>query len=440
MQQRESRLSQRAFSSNSPTMSSAYASAMKNMQDKLRNDTCRKSIDLSPQDIMIEQLKQQVNELSCQNDSLQIQLMKVSQELEMNNRTSQQIELLQVERLQHLKDYQDRVSELIRKNEELKHDKHEIQMQLESLQRQLQAYKNNEKGLLHKVEMKKFEENTILLNTVQEYKQKIDNKDNIIKKLEKRIEFLEQEKLKQQQEFENYKQKHPTFKLYEFEKQISNLKYQLDEKDRIYLKNIDEAQSNRICREEQMSKRIQELILKSSEYQDIIQQLTMDYKDLNVKYQTIKIKLEQEEKNHQYLKRRISRQEETEFNQGYREQRTISKLNLDQISPTLPSPRADQSLRQSQLKQAIRDCLEDMKNSTYSPDKKIESRKRLISPLSPRQHNEIEAKLKILNEKYENLIRQAQRENDFKNKAIIRKQLLEIAEQIKDTAKVDRMN
>ncbi|CAK88454.1 unnamed protein product (macronuclear) [Paramecium tetraurelia] len=440
MQSRESRLSQRAFSSNSPTMSSAYASAMKSMQDKLRNDNYRKSIDLSPQDIIIEQLKQQVNELSVENDRLQMQLMKVSQEMEMNNRATSQIELLQVERLQHLKDYQERVSELIRKNEELKHDKHEIQMSLESLQRQLQAYKSNEKGLLHKVEMKKFEENSILLNTVQEYKQKIDIKDNIIKKLEKRVEYLELEKQKVEQDFDNYKQKHSTFKQHEFEKQISNLKYQLDEKDRVYLKNIDEAQSNRLCREEQMAKRIQELSVKSSEYQDIIQQLTIDYKDLNVKYQSLKIKLEQEEKSHKYLKRRISRQEETEFNQGYREQRTISKLNLDQISPTLPSPRDDQSLRQSQLKQAIRDCLVDMKNSGYSPDKKIDSRKRLISPLSPQQHSEIEAKLKNLNEKYENLIRQAQRESDFKNKAVIRKQLLEIAEQMKETTKIDKIN
>ncbi|CAD8095244.1 unnamed protein product [Paramecium sonneborni] len=439
MQQREQRQSQRAFSSNSPTMCSTYASAMKNMQDKLRNNTYRKSVDLSPQDIINEQLKQQVSELSSENDRLQMQLMKVSQEIEMNNRASQQIELLQVERLQHLKDYQDRVSELIRKNEELKHDKHEIQMQFESLQRQLQAYKNNEKGLLHKVEMKKFEENTILLNTISEYKQKIDIKDNVIKKLEKKVEFLDMEKQRLDQEFENYKQKHPSFRIHEFEKQISNLKYQLDEKDRVYLKNIDEAQSNRICREEQMSKRIQELILKSTEYQDIIQKLTMDYKDLNVKYQTIKIKLEQEEKTHKYLKRRISRQEETEFNQGYREQRTISKLNLDQISPTLPSPRAEQSLRQSQLKQAIRDCLEDMKNPTNSPDKKIEPRKRLISPLSPQQHSEIEAKLKTLNDKYENLIRQAQNENDFKNKAVIRKQLLEIAEQIKEVTKFEKI-
>lgn len=51
----------------------------------------------------------------------------------MNFVASQQIEALQAERLQHLKDYQDRVSDLIRKNEELKHDKHEIQLAYESL-------------------------------------------------------------------------------------------------------------------------------------------------------------------------------------------------------------------------------------------------------------------------------------------------------------------
>jgi hypothetical protein len=55
------------------------------------------------------------------------------------------------------------------------------------------------------VEMKKFEENSILLNSVQEYKQKLDLKDSHIKKLEKRIEYLEYEKQNIEKEYDTYK-------------------------------------------------------------------------------------------------------------------------------------------------------------------------------------------------------------------------------------------
>ncbi|CAD8110712.1 unnamed protein product [Paramecium sonneborni] len=440
MRQREQRISQRAFSSTSPTtptMSNAYATAMKNMQDKLKQDSIRKSVDISPQEIIIEHLKQQIIELSGEKEKLQSQLTKILQEIEMNNKATQQIEQLQVERLQHLKDYQDRVSELIRKNEELKHDKHELLQQNEYLQRQLQAYKNNEKGLIHKAELKKFEENSALLNTIQEYKQKVDLKDQIIANLETRIEYLEKDKLHIQNEYENYKLQHPLLRLNEFEKQINNLRYQLDEKDRVYYKSIDEVQTNRLCREEQMAKRIQELVVKTLEYQDIIQQLTLDYKDLNMKYQSIRIKCDQEDRNQRQLKQGC---EESCFIQGSKNQKIVNKLNLDQILPTYFSPRINENMRQSQLKQVIRDCLEDMKNTQQSPEKKNIAKKRLTSPLSPSQQNEIEIKLKYLNERYETLIRQAQQENDMKCKANIRKQLLEIAEQIKEVTKVNKIN
>ena len=66
--------------------------------------------------------------------------------------------------------------------------------------------------------MKKFEENSILLNSVQEYKQKLDLKDSHIKKLEKRIEYLEYEKQNIEKEYDTYKQRIPSFKLHEFEK------------------------------------------------------------------------------------------------------------------------------------------------------------------------------------------------------------------------------
>ncbi|CAD8189577.1 unnamed protein product [Paramecium pentaurelia] len=439
MHHREQRITQRAFSSTSPTtptMSNAYASAMKNMQDKLKQDGIRKSIDISPQDIIIEHLKQQISELSGEKERLQFQLSKIQQEFEMNNKASQQIEQLQVERLQHLKDYQDRVSELIRKNEELKHDKHELQSSNEYLQRQLQAYKNNEKGLLHKAELKKFEENSTLLNTIQEYKQKLEYKDSIICNLESRIDYLDKELQHIQKEYDNYKQQHPQIRLNEFEKQINNLRYQLDEKDRVYYKSIDEVQTNRICREEQMAKRIQELVVKTLEYQDIIQQLTLDYKDLNMKYQSIRIKFDQEDRNQRQFKQDF---EESYYNQGYKNQKTVNKLNLDQILPTYFSPRINENTRQSQLKQVIRDCLEDMKNTGQSPEKKNVAKKRLTSPLSPQQQNEIEIKLKFLNERYETLIRQAQQENDMKCKANIRKQLLEIAQQIKEATKINKI-
>ncbi|CAK94062.1 unnamed protein product (macronuclear) [Paramecium tetraurelia] len=438
MHQREQRITQRAFSSTSPTtptMSNAYASAMKNMQDKLKQDGIRKSVDISPQDIIIEHLKQQISELSGEKERLQFQLSKIQQELEMNNKASQQIEQLQVERLQHLKDYQDRVSELIRKNEELKHDKHELQSSNEYLQRQLYAYKNNEKGLIHKAELKKFEENSALLNTIQDYKQKLEYKDSMISNLETRIDYLDKELQRIQNEYENYKLQHPQIRLNDFEKQINNLRYQLDEKDRVYYKSIDEVQTNRICREEQMAKRIQELVVKSLEYQDIIQQLTLDYKDLNMKYQSIRIKFDQEERNQRYLKQDF---DESYVNQGYKNQKTLNKLNLDQILPAYFSPRVNENTRQSQLKQVIRDCLEDMKNTGQSPEKKNVARKRLTSPISPQQQNEIEIKLKFLNERYETLIRQAQQENDMKSKANIRKQLLEIAEQIKEATKINK--
>ncbi|CAD8179083.1 unnamed protein product [Paramecium pentaurelia] len=444
MNERESRTSHRAFSSN-PTSApqNAYASALKALQEKLKGvEGLRKSIEI-PSDNLIDQLKKQIYDLQNENERLQYLLMKSNQESQMNFVASQQIEVLQAERLQHLKDYQDRVSDLIRKNEELKHEKHEIQMAYDSLQRQLQAHKSNEKGFLHKVELKKFEENAALLTNVQDLKIKLDLKDQQIKKQEKKIEFLEMEKEQVLQEYNNYKSKYPPMKMNDFEKQIHSLKVQLDEKDKQYSRSIDDIESNKSIREEQMSRRIQDLIGKCNEYQQLIEQLTQDYKDLSLKYQQVKIKLDYEERQHRYINRKLS-QGETELKQGYKEQKTITKLNIDQMSPPLTSPRIENSLRQSQLKQAIRECLEDMKTTQNfnfcSPDRKSENKKQpLLSPLSTTRQFEIETKLKGLNEKYENLIRQAQKENDLNCKAVIRKQLLEIAEQIKETTKFEKI-
>ncbi|CAD8121788.1 unnamed protein product [Paramecium sonneborni] len=443
MNERESRTSHRAFSSNPNTVpQNAYASALKALQEKLKGvEGLKKSID-NPSDCLIDQLKKQINDLQNENERLQYLLMKTNQESQMNFVASQQIEVLQAERLQHLKDYQDRVSDLIRKNEELKHEKHEIQIAFDTLQRQQQVHKSTEKGYLHKVEFKKFEENASLLTNISDLKIKIDLKDQQLKKQEKKIEFLEMEKEQILQEYSNYKTKYPPMKLHDYEKQIHQLKAQIDEKDKLHSRNIDDIENNKNIREEQMSRRIQDLIGKCNEYQQIIEQLTQDYKDLSLKYQQVKIKLDYEERQHRYISRKLS-QGETEIKKGYKEQKTVTKLNIDQMSPPLTSPRLEQSLRQSSLKQAIRECLEDMKNTSNfqfcSPDRKSENKKQsLLSPMSTSRQLEIETKLKGLNEKYENLIRQAQKENDLNSKALIRKQLLEIAEQIKETTKFEK--
>lgn len=101
-----------------------------------------------------------------------------------------QIEALQEERLQHLKDYQDRVSDLIHKNEDLKREKHELQNQYEHLQRQLQAYKQNERGFQHKAELIKYEETAKLNETVSDLRQRLEQNDFYVKKLEKKLEKL----------------------------------------------------------------------------------------------------------------------------------------------------------------------------------------------------------------------------------------------------------
>ncbi|CAD8111479.1 unnamed protein product [Paramecium sonneborni] len=444
MNERESRTSYRAFSSN-PTSApqNAYATALKSLQNKLKGvEEFKKSID-NPSNCLIDQLKKQINDLQNENEKLQFLLMKTNQENQMNFVASQQIEVLQAERLQHLKDYQDRVSDLIRKNEELKHEKHDIQIAFDILQRQLQAYKSNEKGFLHKVELKKFEENASLLTSVQDLKIKLDLKDQQLKKIEKKIEFLENEKEQVLQEFSNYKSKYPPMKLHDFEKQIHALKIQLDEKDKQHSRYIDDIENNKNIREEQLNKKIQDLNSKCNEYQQIIEQLNQDYKDLSLRYQQVKIKLDYEERQHRYISRKFS-QGETEIKQDYKEQKTITKLNIDQMPSPLTSPRLDHnSLRQNSLKQAIKECLEDMQNTSNfkfcSSDKKTENKKQqLLSPFQNSRQEEIETKLKGLNQKYENLIWQAQKENDLNQKALIRKQLLEIAEQIKETSKFEK--
>ncbi|CAD8199992.1 unnamed protein product [Paramecium pentaurelia] len=431
MNEREFRMSLGAFSSN-PTSApqNAYATALKALQEKLKGvEGLKKSIE-NPSDNQIDQLKKQINDLQNENERLQYLLMKTNQESQMNFISSQQCEVPQIERLQHFKDYQDRLSDMIRKYEELKHEKQEIQIANENLQRQLSVYKSNEKGQIHKNKHKKIENNT----NIQDFKTKLDIKDQQLKIQEKKLEFLEIEKEQILQEYTNYKTKYPPMKQHDFEKQIHQLKILLEEKDKQYTKNIDDIERNKNVREEQMSRRIQDLIGKCNEYQQIIEQLTQDYKDLSLKYQQVKIKLDYQERQHRYINRKYS---QGELKQDYKEHKNVNRID---ISPPLTSSR----LEQSQLKQAIRECLEDMMSTQNynccSPDRRSENRKQqqILSPMSTSRQYEIEIQLKELNEKYENLMNQAQKENDLNNKAVIRKQLIEIAGQIKETTKFEK--
>ncbi|CAD8202486.1 unnamed protein product [Paramecium octaurelia] len=438
MNERESRMSLGAFASNSTSASqNAYAQALKALQDKLKgveglkNEGLKKSIE-NPSDFFTDQLKKQIYDLQNENERLQYLLAKTNQESQRNHIPSQLNEFPQTERLQHIKDYQDRLSDMIIKYEELKHEKQEIQMANENLLRQLSVYKQNDKGVIQKTKHKKMDDN--IKQTVQDLKTKLDIKDQQLKISEKKIEYLEIEKEQVLQEYTNYKSKYPPMKLQDFEKQIHSLKLLLEEKDKQYTKNIDEIERNKSAREEQMSRRIQDLIGKCNEYQQIIEQLTQDYKDLSLKYQQVRIKLDYQERQHRYINRKYS---QGELKQSYKEQKNITKMDM---SPPLSSSR----LEQSQLKQAIRECLEDMMNTQNynqcSPDRRSDNRKQqqILSPMSTSRQQEIESQLKELNEKYENLMSQAQKENDLNSKAVIRKQLIEIAGQIKETTKFEK--
>ncbi|CAK60782.1 unnamed protein product (macronuclear) [Paramecium tetraurelia] len=438
MNERESRMSLGAFASN-PTSASqnAYAQALKALQDKLKgveglkNEGLKKSIE-NPSEYFTDQLKKQIYDLQNENERLQYLLTKTNQESQRIHMPSQFNDLPQTERLQHVKDYQDRLSDMIIKYEELKHEKQEIQMANENLLRQLSVYKQNDKGVIPKTKYKKIDDN--IKQTVQDLKTKLDIKDQQLKISEKKLEYLEMEKEQVLQEFTNYKSKYPPMKLHDFEKQIHSLKQLLEEKDKQHVKTIDEIERNKSAREEQMSRRIQDLIGKCNEYQQIIEQLTQDYKDLSLKYQQVKIKLDYQERQHRYINRKYS---QGELKQGYKEQKNITRMDM---SPPLSSSR----LEQSQLKQAIRECLEDMMNTQNynqsSQDRRSENRKQqqILSPMSTSRQQEIESQLKELNEKYENLMSQAQKENDLNSKAVIRKQLIEIAGQIKETTKFEK--
>lgn len=54
-------------------------------------------------------------------------------------------------------------------------------------------------------------------------------------------------------------------KMSDYEKLIDRLRSQLDEKEKMHLKALDEIQSSRSQREDQLSKKIQDLLNKNNE-------------------------------------------------------------------------------------------------------------------------------------------------------------------------------
>ncbi|CAD8107657.1 unnamed protein product [Paramecium primaurelia] len=442
--------------------SNAYVMAMKALQEKIKVMETQRSDTLLPTKTKSndeEYLLQQISELRNQNETLTMQLQRQQNEKENISNYIYQIDQLQQERLVHLKEYQDRVTDLIKKIEDGKKDRQDQQNQIEYLQRQLQAYKSNERGLMQKVDQQKQEENSKQLEQIMELRQRVESGEQYAKKLEKKYEKLQTEKHQLEADILDYKERCPVFKLQEYEKQIQIYRSQLEEKEKAYLRMMEELQMQRQQTEDQLTKRIQELLNKSNEYQSNIHQLTIELKDITLKYQQLKLRLEYEEKNNQQNKKRlrnISQSEDPEFdmlinnqyqsnNQQSNNNNKVSKLNLDFLSPQITSPRFEQSfVKSSVLKQAIKDCLEDMKQTTpFKSDQhnlisqeqhhqQQHSKKKLLSPPLTVRNSEIESKLKQLNDKYEQLIRQAQKESDFKQKAQIRKELLDIAEQIKE--------
>ncbi|CAK88937.1 unnamed protein product (macronuclear) [Paramecium tetraurelia] len=439
--------------------SNAYVMAMKALQEKIKVMETQRN-DLQPSNKMKikddEILIQQIQELRNQNESLSIQLQRQQNDKENINNYILQIEALQQERLIQLKEYQDRIQELIQKVEDGKKQKCEMQNQIDQLQKQLEQYKINERGYMHKLDQQKLDENQKQIEQILDLKHKVEQGQQYAKKLEKRYERLQNEKNQLESNYIDYKERCPAFKLQEYEKQIQMYRSQLEEKERIFLKMMEEIQDQCQTKEDQLTRRIQELLKKSNEQQSTINKLTTELKDLNLKHQQLQLRLEYEEKNNKFNRQRMKNassfeDQDVDIPNNIPSQYYINyqikkgaKLNGEQFQNQFSSPLFEQSLVKSNnvLKQAIKDCLEDMKQTSLlrpeshlygdqSLQQQFSKNKRISPPISSR-NNEIDNQLKQLNNRYEQLLRQAQRESDFKLKAQIRKELLDIAEQIKE--------
>ncbi|CAD8171421.1 unnamed protein product [Paramecium octaurelia] len=438
--------------------SNAYVMAMKALQEKIKLMETQK-IHLQPCNKMKindeENLSQQIQELRNQNETLSIQLQRQQNDKENINNYILQIEALQQERLIQLKEYQDRVADLVKKIEDGKKERSEMQSQIDQLQKQLEQYKLNERGLMQKVDQQKLDENQKQIEQILDLKHRLEQGQTYSKKLEKRYEKLQNEKNQLESNYLDYRERCPIFKLQEYEKQIQIYRGQLEEKERAFLRMMEEMQNQRQSTEDQLTRRIQELLNKSNEYQSKIHKLTIELKDLSLKHQQLQLRMEYEEKNNKFNRKRlrnVSSSEDPDQDipthnpaqyQINNHNQKVAKLNFEYLQPQMSSPRFEQSLVKSNvLKQAIKDCLEDMKQTTpfksdlhFQADQSLlqqHSKKKLLSPPTSARNNETEYQLKQLNDRYEQLIRQAQKESDFKQKAQIRKELLDIAEQIKD--------
>ncbi|CAK83513.1 unnamed protein product (macronuclear) [Paramecium tetraurelia] len=438
--------------------SNAYVMAMKALQEKIKLMETQKN-HLQPCNKMKindeENLSQQIQELRNQNETLSIQLQRQQNDKENINNYILQIEALQQERLIQLKEYQDRVADLVKKIEDGKKERSEMQSQIDQLQKQLEQYKLNERGLMQKVDQQKLDENQKQIEQILDLKHRLEQGQTYAKKLEKRYEKLQNEKNQLESNYLDYRERCPIFKLQEYEKQIQIYRGQLEEKERAFLRMMEEIQNQRQSTEDQLTRRIQELLNKSNEYQSKIHKLTIELKDLSLKHQQLQLRMEYEEKNNKFNRKRLRNVSSSEDpdqdmpihnptqQQINNHNQKVAKLNFEYLQPQMSSPRFEQSLVKSNvLKQAIKDCLEDMKQTTpfksdlhFQADQSLlqqHSKKKLLSPPMSARNNETEYQLKQLNDRYEQLIRQAQKESDFKQKAQIRKELLDIAEQIKD--------
>ncbi|CAD8162876.1 unnamed protein product [Paramecium octaurelia] len=438
--------------------SNAYIMAMKALQEKIKAMETQRN-DLQPSNKKKikddEILIQQIQELRNQNESLSIQLQRQQNDKENINNYILQIEALQQERLIQLKEYQDRIEELIQKIEEGKKQRYEMQNKIDQLQKQLEQYKINERGFMQKLDQQKLDENQKQNELILDLKHRAEQGQSYAKKLEKRYEKLQNEKHQLESNYIDYKERFPAFKLQEYEKQIQMYRSQLEEKERVFLKMMEEIQEQFQTTEDQLTRRIQDLLKKTNEQQSTINKLTTELKDLNLKHQQLQLRLEYEEKNNKFNRKRMKNASSFEdleldipinnpsqYYLNYQNKKG-AKVNGEQFQPQFSSPVFEQSLVKSNnaLKQAIKDCLEDMKQtSLIKPEshlygdqslQQISKNKRISPPISART-NEIDNQLKQLNNRYEQLLRQAQRESDFKIKAQIRKELLDIAEQIKE--------
>ncbi|CAD8082399.1 unnamed protein product [Paramecium sonneborni] len=457
MFQREQR---NTTSSGYQSSSNAYIMAMRALQEKIKVMETQK-FDFQPSNNMKvkedETLSQQIQELRNQNETLSMQLQRQQNDKENINNYILQIEALQQERYTQLKEYQDRVGDLIKKIEDGKKERQEMQSQIDQLQKQLEYYKINERGMMQKVDQQKLEENQKQIEQVLDLKQRLEQGQQYVKKLEKRYEKLQIEKNQLESNYLDYKDRCPLLKLQEYEKQIQTYRGQLEEKERAFLRMMEEISNQRQQTEDQLTRRIQELLNKSNQFQSIIHKLTIELKEVSLKYQQLQLRLEYEEKNNRQNRnklRNVSYSEDQDHymainklqqNQQNNYNMKSSNLNFEYFQPQYSSPRFEQNLvKQNVLKQAIKDYLDDIKQGTpykldihnlSQGDQSVQwqqSKKKLLSTPMSARNNETEQQLKLLNDRYEQLIRQAQMQSDFKQKAQIRKELLDIAEQIKD--------